>query len=615
MLINYQGELRSPTTGEAVPAGLYDMTFVLYADELDPRPLWRGDYTVANRNPVEVRNGIFNVILGSGEGNALDASAFGKPTVWLEIIIERETLKPRQRITSTAYAMVSEDSRYLDGKSATDFLTRSQADARYWSLVGSAGTVPATNFLGTIDNQALELHVNGARAMRLEPNASTPNIITGFAGNAVTPGAVGATISGGGLSGNANLVSDSYGTIGGGGGNLAGDNTGTTDDRTYATVGGGRSNYAKGQYATVSGGWSNEAANVYATVGGGYDNAARANSATVGGGYANNASSDSATIAGGRNNTATGSYATVAGGYSNAASADYATIAGGGRWDPSDAATANRVTDIYGTVGGGADNQAGDDAGTTDDAPYATVGGGQSNTASADVATVGGGWNNIANGTGATVAGGWRITASGDYATVPGGYSNVASGDYSLAAGSRAHAAHSGTFVWADSNPWHLASSASDEFSARATGGVRFISGINSDTGATTAGVRLPAGAGAWSTISDRALKGNAAPADGKEVLRQLMSIPISTWNYIAQDPSVRHIGPMAQDFYAAFGLGEDEKHISTVDADGVALAAIQGLHELLREKDEKIATLEARIAALESLVAKLVESQTGGEE
>jgi hypothetical protein len=61
----------------------------------------------------------------------------------------------------------------------------------------------------------------------------------------------------------------------------------------------------------------------------------------------------------------------------------------------------------------------------------------------------------------------------------------------------------------------------------------------------------------------------------------------------------------MAQDFYAAFGVGEDETHISTVDADGVALAAIQGLYQSLQEKDARIATLEARVAALENALQK----------
>jgi hypothetical protein len=74
-----------------------------------------------------------------------------------------------------------------------------------------------------------------------------------------------------------------------------------------------------------------------------------------------------------------------------------------------------------------------------------------------------------------------------------------------------------------------------------------------------------------WSGISDRNVKENFAPVDGQDVLASLAKIPIETWNLKSQDPSVRHIGPMAQDFYAAFEVGEDERHISTVGADGVA--------------------------------------------
>jgi len=120
--------------------------------------------------------------------------------------------------------------------------------------------------------------------------------------------------------------------------------------------------------------------------------------------------------------------------------------------------------------------------------------------------------------------------------------------------------------------------------------------------------VRLPAGGGSWSSISDRALKENFVQMKGKEVLAKLMAVPVTAWNYKAQEVSIRHMGPMAQDFYAAFGLGEDDKHISTVDADGVALAAIQGLQEIVKEKDAKIFRLEEKNAELERRLKVLEE-------
>ncbi len=69
------------------------------------------------------------------------------------------------------------------------------------------------------------------------------------------------------------------------------------------------------------------------------------------------------------------------------------------------------------------------------------------------------------------------------------------------------------------------------------------------------------------------------------------------TWNYRSQDAAIRHIGPVAQDFYAAFGVGEDDRHISTIDADGVALAAIQGLYQVVQQKETRIADLGSAAA------------------
>jgi hypothetical protein len=76
------------------------------------------------------------------------------------------------------------------------------------------------------------------------------------------------------------------------------------------------------------------------------------------------------------------------------------------------------------------------------------------------------------------------------------------------------------------------------------------------------------------------------------DVLERLADVPIQTWRYKGQDESITHMGPTAQDFYSAFGLGIDDRHIVTVDADGVALAAIQGLYELVKEQQTEIERL-----------------------
>jgi hypothetical protein len=107
----------------------------------------------------------------------------------------------------------------------------------------------------------------------------------------------------------------------------------------------------------------------------------------------------------------------------------------------------------------------------------------------------------------------------------------------------------------------------------------------------------------AFNTLSDRNAKQGIEPADAGEILDKVVNLPVSEWSYSSQ-PEVRHVGPMAQDFKAAFGLGDDEKRISLGDAQGVALAAIQGLHQRMQEeiarRDAVIRKLEERLAALE---------------
>jgi MYXO-CTERM domain-containing protein len=110
---------------------------------------------------------------------------------------------------------------------------------------------------------------------------------------------------------------------------------------------------------------------------------------------------------------------------------------------------------------------------------------------------------------------------------------------------------------------------------------------------------------------SDRNEKENVAPVDGRDVLAQVGALPIATWNYRSDDPAIRHVGPMAQDFYAAFGVGEDGRYIHAVDASGVALAAIQGLYRVVQEKDAQVAGLERQNAALEARLAAVEEAAT----
>jgi hypothetical protein len=456
-------------------------------------------------------------------------------------------------------------------------------------------------------------------------------IVGGGSGNSASGGA--ATVGGG----ETNTASGNYTFVGGGTRNSAA--------MSYAFVGGGYSNTVAvgADYGTIAGGRENLVSIFEATVSGGRANAARGGNSVIGGGYANTASGGASFIGGGQSNsvTPTAAYGVVGGGLSNSINAERATVSGG---------VYNTAAGLASTVGGGGSNTAngsiavigggssnvvngyagmigGGESNVTGLKTYATLGGGTNNSVTGGTATIGGGssnqangdWTfvgggllNIANGANASISGGNVNFASGDYtsimggsnntasgyiATVAGGLSNVAQGSTSFAAGYRAKANHNGTFVWGDGTAFSdVASTAVNQFIARASGGVTFYTAGNLSTGVTAA-----AGSGSWSSVSDRNVKANFAAIDPREVLHRLAQIPISTWNYKAQDAAIRHIGPMAQDFSAAFGVGEDDTHISTIDADGVSLAAIQGLYQIAQEKDQQIAQLQARLDALEN--------------
>jgi trimeric autotransporter adhesin len=137
--------------------------------------------------------------------------------------------------------------------------------------------------------------------------------------------------------------------------------------------------------------------------------------------------------------------------------------------------------------------------------------------------------------------------------------------------------------------------------------------GIGNDETNPTHQIQVSDGAyetnGTWTNASDRNLKDNFAPVDGASVLSKLNAIPMTTWNYKTNHES-RHLGPMAQDFYGAFHLGSDDKHISTVDEGGVALAAVQALYREGLQKNAKIRSQEAQIQQLTQQVAELKQGE-----
>lgn len=437
----------------------------------------------------------------------------------------------------------------------------------YWDSNGN--TASGSDWIGTDNAASLVLRANGTTGLTIGyVSSGTPNVIGGYSGNGVVSGVVGASIGGGGAYMSANSVYDTYGVVGGGLSNAAGDGSGTVSDRPYATVSGGLGNYGSGAYSVIGGGRSNTAdgsdamvgggrsnstssGNSYQTVAGGYSNSVTGNYGFVGGGYSN-AAAGGAVVAGGYDGTASADYATVGGGYSNDATAQGATVSGGNN---------NTASGWYAVVAGGASNSA-----TTDD--YSAVGGGASN------------------------------DATGFASVIPGGYDNTASGDYSFAAGRRARAYGAGCFAWADATNSDLECNVNNQAALRSSGGVVWYTNSTMTTGVT-----VNAGGGSWSSVSDVAAKRDIEPIDPAVVLALVGELPISTWRYEDEEASIRHMGPMAQDFRAAFGLGHSDRHITTIDAEGVALAAIQALRDENRRLRSELARLTTRVEQLERRV------------
>ncbi|HMJ88219.1 MAG TPA: tail fiber domain-containing protein, partial [Candidatus Acidoferrum sp.] len=138
------------------------------------------------------------------------------------------------------------------------------------------------------------------------------------------------------------------------------------------------------------------------------------------------------------------------------------------------------------------------------------------------------------------------------------------------------------------------------------------FAGGNVSIGTTASTALLRVGAAtcngsAWNNASDRNLKGGFTPVNTRDVLEKVAALPISQWNY-TNAPGARHIGPMAQDFQAAFGVGDDDKTIATIDADGVALAAIQGLNALLKAQAAELHLLKEELTELRRAVSRQAE-------
>jgi hypothetical protein len=493
----------------------------------------------------------------------------------------------------------------------------------FWKLGGNAGTTAGVNYLGTTDNQPLELKVNGVRALRLENAFGAPNVIGGSPNNLVSPGITGATIGGGDHN---------------------------TNTGSYATVGGGYYNTISANYATVGGGWQNISSGSYATAGGGLQNSSSGSGGTVGGGWNNTNSGSYATVAGGWSNNASGITATIGGGFGNISSGDYTTVGGG---------LGNISSGYYATVPGGADNFAGGYcsfaagflARATHDGSFVWADfselAGVSTTADNQflIRAIGGVGIGTANPLAQlAVDGNTRIDARGGaYSeglvlncpadmSAPGGYGGIVFHN-----ATRGGALSGGTVKWGAQYNY------APEIGV-AAGGLAFIQnnattrlylGTNGNVGIgttsptnklhvvgggatfTSGNINLnqavvwAPGNASWSFTSDRNTKERLSPVDQGGLLEKVCGLRITEWSYIGYEQ--RHIGPMAQDFHAAFPLNETDTSLNDADLHGVALAAIQGLNQKLEQEvaQEKTEITELRKELIELKTQTLAQKET----
>jgi endosialidase-like protein/trimeric autotransporter adhesin len=205
---------------------------------------------------------------------------------------------------------------------------------------------------------------------------------------------------------------------------------------------------------------------------------------------------------------------------------------------------------------------------------------------------------------------------AGGQGSVALGYLVTANNDYSVALGYRAsNNGRTGTLVLGDQSATDsVRNQNNNEFRARYNGGfrLRVSTSANGNTPGAggNVGCDLTVATPTWTCASSRALKENFRAVDGEEVLSRLRGVPVTTWNMIGGDRRVRHLGPVAEDFWRAFGLGLGETAIGLGDIDGVNFAAAKALEArtaaLRRELEEKSAEVEALRAQLAAVLQRL---------
>lgn len=349
------------------------------------------------------------------------------------------------------------------------------------------------------------------------------NVVGGASGNGAPGLVTGVTISGGGgvnqsVSG-PNIVSDHFGTIGGG--------------------------------------WRNTVSGRFATLAGGSDNQVGGNTATIGGGSQNQTSGVAATIPGGLKNRAAG-HSSFAAGYSAKAVHDGAFV-----WNDRSITTGNDSL-----VSTAANQfliraQGGVGVGTAEPDRELTIFDRDNNgDAVLNLKATNASLRELLIGVNQSTGGLISMQTNNNLQLRTNGTARI-----TIEAG--------GEVGIANTAPDHPLKVGTD-------------TGNGNGAHVTTTGV--------WTSASSRMFKEGFSEVDRSELLERLAVLPVTRWRYTGDDPS-SHIGPTAEDFRDAFGLGHDERYIATVDADGVALAAIQGLLERLVALENQVSVLQRELA------------------
>ncbi|HWQ90679.1 MAG TPA: tail fiber domain-containing protein, partial [Clostridia bacterium] len=364
---------------------------------------------------------------------------------------------------------------------------------------------------------------------------------------------------------------------------------------SYSTIAGGLENVAAGETTFIGGGAFNlvdwHGGGIGETIAGGEYNyiTGALGYGTIAGGLSNSVLNDWAAIGGGENNTAAGPYSVVPGGLNNSA-AGFSSFAAGHR----------AHADHWGTFVW-ADSSDSDFNSSGEDQFLIRATGGVGINATnplvdLDVrgrSSVGSAFDPSTN------------TAGNVLNLQVGANSNGSANGISFyedATGTGMKLGYDGSLM-DDNNKLVMYGTGSEPRFVFENGGNLGLGVVNPSAPIQHAsGASLSAG-GVWQNASDVHRKTDFRPVNAAAVLDQLLALPLSSWRYKTEPAGVRHLGPTAQDFKEIFGLGEDDRSIGTVDIDGVALAAIQGMAEKLKQRDQEILELKQAVAELRGLL------------